>query len=204
MSEMLVDLATEDPVQAFCQRVFSKHREHWPITEKLLAEEFLGFSGLSLVANLDEVSQVCQNRLGIVVSRTPMPDGMRGHNCSFAGKREIVIATNQDYHAAALHTLLHELREILETEFCSLGHPMVTPENPDLERHAEDFAGIVQITAAYNLVPVLFGKAPDIERKWARFSVYVLIVLGTLAYFLSCVSTPQIEANLAASQLPGQ
>ena len=188
-------------VAEFCQRVVTEHSEHWPISEKTLAEEFLAFTGLHLVANLEEVSEVCQSKLGISVSRSSMPDGLRGHNFSYGKERKILIATDQDYYGATLHTLLHELREILESEFRGLDHPIAGSDNADLEKHAEDFATTLQVTAAFKAVPIFFESAREIERKWLRIGAYLLIILGAIAYTLSCLSTTQIESNLANSRL---
>lgn len=191
-----------DRVAEFCQRVVTEHSEHWPISEKVLAEELLAFTGLNLVANLEEVSEVCQSKLGIHVSCSPMPDGLRGHNFSYRKERKILIATDQDYYGATVHTLLHELREILESEFRGLGYSIAGSDNADQEKHAEDFATTVQVTAAARTVPIFFESASEIERKWLRIGAYFLIVLGALAYTLSCLSTTQIESNLASLRSP--
>lgn len=198
MNQLILPPARHDPVAEFCQSVFAKYSEQWPISEKTIADEFLAFTGLKFVANPEEVSAICAHKFGIVVSHRPLPDGLRGFNGSFGDKREILISTNQDYYRAKLHTLLHELREILESEFRELGHPIAASDD-DLEQHAEDFATVIQISSVFNAVPVLFENAGEIERKWMRFGAYVLIILGALAYTLSCLSTTEIEANLAAA-----
>ena len=189
-----------DRVAGFCHAIIARHSEHWPISEKVLAEELLAFTGLHLVANMEEVSEACQSKLGISVSRSPMPDGLRGHNFSYGKERKILIAIDQDYYRATLHTLLHELREILESEFRVLGYPIADSADP--EKHAEDFATTVQVTAAVKAVPIFFESASEIERKWLRIGAYLLIILCALSYMLSCFSTTQIESNLASLRSP--
>ena len=95
-------------------------------------------------------------------------------------------------------TLLHELREILENEFRTIGYAIAEPDLCDMEERAESFATHVQVNAAHQALPVLWENASTIERKWVRIGAYALIFSGALAYTLSCISIAQIENNFAA------
>ena len=200
MSELLLPPGKPDPLADFCQSVFAKHSEQWPISEDTLAEGFLAFARLHFLPGLEEVSGVCRDRLEISVCHTALPDGLRGLNLSYGNKREILISTNQDYHGATLHTLLHELREILEGEFRAMEQPLASDENDDIERRAEEFATLVQVSAAKHALPVVWESASKIERKWLRIGAYVLICFGVLAYAVSCTSITRIEDSLAAQR----
>ena len=163
----------QDTIADFCQTVLSRHAEQWPISEETLAQEFLGFFGLHLVPTFEGVAQLCRNHLGVMVSFAPLPTGMRGYNGSYRDKREILISLYQDFDGAKLHTLLHELREILERGFEKLARPIVNREGSDLEQRAleqraESFAIFVQIRAAYDTLSVLLDNVSEIEKKWLR------------------------------------
>ena len=191
----------QDTIADFCQTVLSRHAEQWPISEETLAQEFLGFFGLHLVPTFEGVAQLCQNHLRIMVSFAPLPTGMRGYNGSYRDKREILISLNQDFDGAKLHTLLHELREILERGFEKLARPIVNREDSDLEQRAESFAIFVQIRAACDTLPVLLENVSEIEKKWLRIGAYGLLFAGTLAYCFACVFLPRIEDGFAAQRL---
>src|SRR5206468_7728765 len=149
-----LDEIKQDTIADFCQTVLSRHAEQWPISEETLAQEFLGFFGLHLVPTFEGVAQLCQNHLRIMVSFAPLPTGMRGYNGSYRDKREVLISLSQDFAGAKLHTLLHELREILESGFEKLGRPIANRKDSDLEQCAESFAISVQVCAAYKIFPI--------------------------------------------------
>lgn len=204
MSDLLLEVpATSiqtDAVADFCQSVLSRHSEKWPIREETLADEFLAFSNLQFLPGFEEVSRICQDRLQISVALAPLPDGMRGYNGSYRSKREILISTKQDFDGANLHTLLHELREILESGFEKLGRPIANGTNSDLEERAETFAVAVQVRAAHAALPVFLENASEIERKWLRVVAYILCFASAFAYVLSCCSVRQIEDAFAAQE----
>ena len=186
-----------DAVAEFCRSVLSRHGENWPVSEQALADEFLALVNLEFLAGFEEVSRTCQERLQIQVALAPLPDCMKGYNGTYGCKREILVSSNQDFDGAKLHTLLHELREILECEFEKLGHPISDSENSNLEERAETFATAVQVRAANTALPVLLEYVSAIERKWLRFVAYALCASGALAYVLGCCFIPQIEDAFA-------
>jgi tellurite resistance protein TehA-like permease len=122
-----------------------------------------------------------------------LPEPLRGFNSCYFGKREIVIANDQTFPAATLHTLLHEMREIIEREFADLGWPTVQSKESDFEERAECFATAVQVFAVIQLVPGLLQNASEIQRKWVRIGVYAMIFTGTILYTLTFASLPRIE-----------
>ena len=138
-----------DEMADFCQFVVSRHSKQWPVKEDALAKEFLEFFGVQslLFLTFEAVASLCWERLQIRVSRVSLPKGLKGFNGSYYGRREIVISTDQDLAGIAdLHTLLHELREIIERGFEELGHPTADCGDLDLECRAEFFASSVQIS----------------------------------------------------------
>jgi hypothetical protein len=190
--------APADRIADFCRTVIERHSEHWPITEPVLADEFLAFFGLNSFLIFEGMVEFCQSRLRIPVSLTPLPGEFRGFNDSYGTSRKILIAAKQDFPGAKLHTLLHELREVIEHGFQKLG--CASAQGDELEDRAEAFASSVQISAAINKIPEFLDTASEIEKKWKRLGAYVLVFAGAILYCFACASLPRIEDALAAER----
>ena len=88
-----------DVLNTFCQAVISRHSAIWPPEESVLAKELVnGFPALSFLT-LDSLRQQCA-ALGINVSFATLPRELRGYNCGFEDKKEIVISTDQGFPGA--------------------------------------------------------------------------------------------------------
>jgi hypothetical protein len=177
-------------LSSFCQTVISRQSANWPPDESVLARELVDSFGSTAFLTPDALRQVCA-ALGITVSFSTLPPELRGYNCSFGDKREIVISTDQSFPGAGEHTLLHELREILEGTFEKLGHPTVNRQ--DLEEHAESFAGSVRTEAVYRMVPMLCNYADNVDRKWARIAAYLFLGAFVCVNLLGCALLPRLE-----------
>lgn len=189
-----------DRIADFCRTVTERHSERWPVSESVLADEFLTFFGLNVFLTFEGMAQFCRSRLQIPVSLAAMPKELRGYNGSYGQNREILIATNQDLPDANLHTLLHELREIIEHEFQRLGSPVARGGHSELEDRAEEFASSVQISATINLIPQILDNASEIEKKWMRVVAYVLIFAVAIFHCSACASLPHIEDAFATER----
>jgi hypothetical protein len=128
---------------------------------------------------------------GINLSFVSLPQEIRGLNCSFGNKREIVI-TDAQPSPFDLHTLFHEFREMLEHVFAELGHSTIGPDN-FLEVQAEHFAVLCRMEAATRELPAFLEMTANIERKWTRYLSYGLLLVFGVAYVFSCIFTPQME-----------
>ena len=183
--------APPDVLNTFCQTVISRHSANWPPEEGVLAKELVdSFPSLSFLTP-HALRQVC-TALGITVSFAALPQELRGYNCRFEDKKEIVISTDQSFPGAGEHTLLHEVREILETVFEGLGHATVLNQD-DLEESAESFAMQVRAEAICNMLPSLFSHAENVERKWARIITYAFLGLFFCGSLLGCALLPSFE-----------
>jgi hypothetical protein len=180
-----------DVLNIFCQGVISRHSAIWPPEESVLAKELVdGLPALS-VLTLDSLRQQCA-ALGINVSFATLPRELRGYNCGFEGQKEIVISTEQGFPGADEHTLLHEIREILEAAFERLGHPTVNNQD-DLEDHAESFAILARAEAIYRMAPTLCNYADNVDRRWMRITVYLFLGLFVCTNLLGCALLPRLE-----------
>ena len=177
----------------FCQAVISKHASAWPPGEASLADEFLAFFQVEgFLGFLRFAPEELCNKLGIRVTIRDLPQGLRGHNCAYEEKREIVIgAVNGP--AATLgsqeHTLFHELRELIEYEFQKLGYP--TAVGSRLEERAESFASLVRSMAAMKGWGPVFQDF-DKQSGWAKFGL-ILLGCGLLVTFFTYFMLPHWE-----------
>jgi hypothetical protein len=170
--------------------------DKWPPSEHVLAEAFVERFSLDLVV-LPEALQVC-NSLGIEVTFAPLPFGFHGFNGEHKGKREIVIAEEEAWIGGKLHTLFHELREVLEYAFADLGYPTV--QRGALEKHAEEFASTVSMVGMQKVFVTLFMSAVKIETTWKRWLAGTAIVILGVPMMLVSGMYPQFEDAVIRSR----
>ncbi|MBI3477120.1 MAG: hypothetical protein HY010_15410 [Acidobacteria bacterium] len=192
--QLLTDGSEKKPLLGFCLTVISEHGENWPPAEEVLARQFVNWLGLSSFLTKDAMKELCRSK-GVNLSFVSLPKDVRGVNCTFQDKREIVISETAMAPFSDLHTLLHEFREMIEHEFGELGQPTIGPK--DLEEHAEHFAMSCRMKAAERELPAFIKMARSVERKWPRYIAYSLIAVFGVAYFFDCIFLPQME-NIAA------
>ena len=168
-----------------------RHAGHWPPEENLLAEAFVTSFGADACRNMETLRQLCL-RMGIEVRQVPMPPEIRGHNSLYLSKRSISLSSHQPLLGTDEHTLLHELREVIEHIFKELGSGTCS-ENPDLEMRAEMFASYVRSESFSRRLPEFFESAKQIEVKWVRYGAYAVIGIGAAAYMFTCLFLPFFE-----------
>ena len=184
-------------LRRFCETVVANHSPNWPPGEDTLAQEFVSFFQLRGPLTLEDLENVCRT-LGVGVSTRDLPQGLRGHNHAYQDKREIVIGTVPEAVAAIgsrEHTLLHELRELMEYEFRKMEHPIVT-SFPDRETRAERFASFVRTFAAMKGWQPLFEGMGDIKSRWGMFGMFLLAFLLIAGYSFACLALPNWEDRL--------
>jgi hypothetical protein len=167
----------------------SRYEGKWPPSEENLADEFATFFLLDLVV-LEESLALCK-RLGIHVSFAPLPEGLHGINGSHCQNREVLLSTKEAFPGGKFHTLLHELRELLEYAFCDLGYPIV--RNQELETHAEEFAAIARMNGAKRVFEFLFEGASKVETNWKRWLAIAAGVFIGYAYAFCCCMHSGLE-----------
>jgi hypothetical protein len=189
--KLLTDGSEKYPILGFCYAVIARHSENWPPTEEVLAKEFVNWFGVNTFLTRDALRELCLSK-GVSLSFLPLPQELRGFNCSFEDKKEIVLSHHETAPFSHLHTLFHEFREMLEHVFAGLGYATVGPED-FLEVQAEHFATVARMEAAARELPVFFEMATSIEQKWARYFGYALLAVISAVYLMSCVLLPQME-----------
>jgi len=183
-------------LRGFCQTMVAKHSGNWPPGEEAIAEEFLSFFQVDGVFPLEGPEKLCA-RLGINVSIQALPGGLRGHNCALGEKREIVIGKVEGpamVFGSQEHTLLHELRELIEYEFRKIGYPAAVA--CDLESRAETFAAMSRARASIKGWEPLFDGIGNIQSKWGWFAVALPFLVMILIDCCSCLLLPLWEDQL--------
>jgi hypothetical protein len=179
------------PIVGFCESVVSRHAENWPPKEEILADEFVEWLGLKPFLTRDELIELCLSKR-VNLSFIELPPELRGFNCSFENRTEIIVAQRETVPGADLHTLLHEFRELLENAFASFGHSTLGAEDL-LEVQAEHFAMSARMEAVKREIPAFVEIVKNAEAKWARYLGYGVIGVVGFIYLLSCVFLPQFE-----------
>jgi len=77
------------PIVGFCKSVISRHSEKWPPEEETLAGEFVQWFGIRPFLTRDRMIELCLSK-GVNLSFVALPQELRGVNCSFQDKTEIV------------------------------------------------------------------------------------------------------------------
>jgi len=189
--ELLTNGTQNNPVREFCLGVISRHTENWPPQEEALAREFVDWFGAKSFLTRTAMQELCLSK-GINLSFAPLPPGLKGVNCSFEDKQEIVISEKEMVPFDHTHTLFHELREMLECGFVELGHSTLATKG-SLEAKAEEFAMVTRMETATRELPGYIEMVGNIERNWPRYFGYALLVVFFISYTFSCALLPQFE-----------
>ena len=184
-----------DRLYAFCQLVASRYSNNWPPPEEQIAEEFASFFDVGF-STLGAWIELCTS-LNIRVTLTSLPQGLGGHHTCFNNERAIWLPEKDRFPGAREHTLLHELREILEHIFCDLGLPTVDAESH--EARAEEFAAHTRMIASKKMWGAFLEDAKKIDSTWWRRGAYVLIGFGALLHAAGSAFLPYFEDSLPPS-----
>jgi hypothetical protein len=188
--ELETNIVSSNPFRGFCQSIIDDHARDWPPSERVLADKFVRFFGLGPLPQRLELEQLLA-RLGIRVSTALLPDELVGFHCSYGEAREIIISEQEPYWLSAEHTILHELREMLEHTFSDLGFWTSSGKLP--ENRAEEFALSVRV---WGLGEVLDSHWEDFAKgqSWWDRSIALFLTAGCIAYSLACRFLPLWES----------
>jgi hypothetical protein len=182
------------PLVTFCQGVVSKYAFQWPPEESKLAEAFIAHFSLAKFATFEDQLKLCES-LGIKVSEAILPENLRGYNCCYGDEREIQIHNGKGYFITREHTVLHELREILEYIFQDMGHP-TSKERSALEARAETFASSVRTNTFTDMWKDILPAAEKIQSKWLSWGAFFLWFLFGFVSVFSLAMLPAFEDHL--------
>jgi hypothetical protein len=182
-----------DPLLAFCEAVLSRHRENWPLSEDQLAKEFLKHFHIDSLLLKTQLVPLGAH-LGIEVLFSPMPEEFPGYHCSYEGRRMILLAEKEVFPGSAIHTLFHEVREIIAAIFSDLGMPEV--KGKELEECAELFATYARMDCANQAFKSLAAYTQKIESPFWRWTAFIAACIFMLVHGFGCVILPQYEDQI--------
>ena len=192
------DTAQSFALPEFCATVLNRYASAWPPTEHQLAQDFLAHFGTARFGFYDGLVKWC-GEVGIEMSTMDcLPHDMRGGNFWHEQNMSIVLPLNGGCLISREHTLLHELRELLEHTFKYLGHPIA--DGDAHEQRADEFAACVRIAILMDSSKDFFRIANDVRDPLGRACAYALVGAMTLAAVVGCAGVRQLEAHFEARQ----
>jgi hypothetical protein len=174
-----MDTKLPDPLRSFCEQYISQNCQKWPTSEIQLAEVFVKHFSISVVTNLVGLQDFLV-RTNIEHVEGNLPADLLAVNMSFEGKRKILTAKEGDHVSFQVHTVLHEIREIIEADFHRLGS--ATTSSQDLDHLADVFAFAVPICAAMPSLGGLLENDPEIWPLWVSLGAFTVGAVGVLLY----------------------
>jgi hypothetical protein len=198
-----LQVCNDDPLRAFCEACILREGQKWPVSELELASAFVKFFNVPPLAHVGSLEGFfVQTR--IELRKGDLPSDLLGVNMSFQGRRRIDLSGHGEQQHSQLHTVLHEIREIIENEFSRLGFD--TTDSRELEASADEFAFYAVLCPFEGLFRDSLGNALEIESKWQRWTALSLIC--SVALVLCCCSLmgaffPQITVTQSGVQFEG-
>ncbi len=115
------------------------------LTPEEIADQFVRYFKLRYPLTVDQIRAVC-NKSGFMLKAVRTPDKMRGANCSFNGQTYVYYKLD-DPPTSQVHTLLHELYEIIDRELVEWAGARIRPRVM-VDREANRFASNAQVPAS--------------------------------------------------------
>lgn len=193
---MSLELATHNSksLADFCRHVIGRYAEKWPPSEEALAKEFLKYFGrLDPILGRADLEKLAQT-LGIQISVAGLPEDLAGCHFCFGGRRSILVSDNHAYVWSQEHTIIHELREMMEHVFREFGWPILTETTQEIR--AEEFAISVRVAASMEVWEPLLEATRRIESKWRQVGATVLLFAGMIVFRLTLIMLPAYENYL--------
>jgi hypothetical protein len=164
-----------DLLRAFCEEYIRENGQNL-IDEAQLAQSFVKFFGIPTLFDLSGLDEFfCETNIDL--RKGDLPVGLLGVNMSCEGKRIIDLSERPEQKHFQVHTALHEIREIIENDFRSLGFGTVDSQS-DIENCADKFAFCATVLSQMPMFAGLFTSASEIESNWQRVVSLILVVVG--------------------------
>lgn len=195
----MADFAQSPALPEFCTAVVTRRADAWPPTEDQLARDFLAHFGIARFTHYDWIVNWC-GEVGVQFSTDDFPHDLRGLNYWHENAFSIVMPINGGCFISREHTLIHELREVLEGILGHSGNPTVSDRNA-LESRAEQFAACVRIAVCLELSKDFVKMAGGVRDPLGRLFAYGLAGAATAVLILSSIGVRQLEARFDAQQL---
>lgn len=176
-SDNPIQTEPRDLLKAFCE-VYVRENGQNPINESQLAESFVKFFGIPPLFDLSGLDEFFVET-NIELRKGDLPLGLLGVNMSYEGKSRIDVSEQPEQRYFQVHTALHEIREIIESDFRSLGFGTADSQG-DCEHCANEFAFCAIMCSQMPVFKSLFSNAYELEPHWQRWGSLILIGFGVL------------------------
>jgi hypothetical protein len=174
----------------FCRVVIGRNAVPWPPPEETLSAEFIRFYELASSYGRASIEEFVRS-LGVQVSDESLPTQLAGCNIRVGEKRKILLSDNGAYVLSREHTLLHEVREMIEYEFRDLGWPIFTQS--DQETRAERFAISVRVASVSDFWMAVVDGGCSSESKWHSVGTLILAMAGLVVSGFCLLMPPAYE-----------
>jgi hypothetical protein len=167
-----METESRDLLRVFCEAYTLQHGDKWPTREHELAEAFVSYFRIPIVFGVADLQDfLVQTNIELI--EYDFPADLLGVNMSFGVKRQIVTSRNPDHIPFRLHTVLHEIREIIEADFRRLG--FTTTDSSDLDRRADEFSFAVHICAAKDSMQDWVKDSSETKSTWQSFASLCIV-----------------------------
>ena len=173
-----IETERPDTLAMFCEVYISQKGRNRPIDEWELADAFVkafeipplfdvsGFEGFLAKTNIE-------------LRKANLPADLLGVHMSVEGKRRIDLSERPEQRLFQVHTVFHEIREILEKDFRRLGFS-TSESDEDLEHCANQFAFCAVICSQMDIFKFWFNNAYEIKSNWRKWGTLSLVGMGLL------------------------
>jgi len=158
-------------------RSISLSTSQWPTNEIELAAAFVTHFRIPALADQSGLHEFLAGS-NIELREDHLPADLLGAHMCFERRRTILCSADQDHLLFRIHTVLHEIREIIEADFVRLGFT-TTGARGDLDSLADEFAFAVYLLSMKDLMQWI-QSATEIESSWQKWVSCGLLTAGAL------------------------
>jgi hypothetical protein len=173
-----IEREPRDSLTMFCEVYISQKGRNRPINEWELADAFVKSFEIPPLVDVSGFDRFFA-QTNIELRKANLPPDLLGVHMSVEGKRRIDLSERPEQRYFQVHTVLHEIREIIEKDFCRLEFGTTESED-DLERRANEFAFCGVICSQTDVFKFWFDNAHEMESSWRKWGALSLIGMGLL------------------------
>ena len=167
----------KDPLSAFCEQHISLNSKQWPTSEFELADAFITHFSIPALLDKERLHDFLV-RSNIELREDHLPADLLGAHMCFGSKRTILFSADHGDVLFRIHTVLHEIREIIEADFVRLGFG--TTGRRHLDSLADEFAFTAYLWSMKASLGRWFQNAAEIDPNWEKWVCCGLLTAGAL------------------------
>jgi hypothetical protein len=161
----------------FCETYISQNGRN-SIRESQFARAFVEFFQIPPLFDIGGLERFLA-QANIEVKITQLPGDLLGVHMLFDGKGRIDLSQRPEQRYFQIHTVLHEIREIIENDLRPLGFGTAESQH-DFEHCANEFAFYAIMFSQMPLFKFFFDDAFETESNWRKLGMLCLISIALL------------------------